>query len=223
MHTFLSFHVLKPPLCLTGSHPLAAIGPHPESSNTQAAAGHTIWTWPGVGILPDLGCRCDCCWGVVGGCRTVLQDDGCVIWRQRRINTPLLLSIHPLRGCGMMAGGQRGGGAEHTAVLSHYQWWMKPEQSINGMAGAHSFECVSVLVCVSYLTVCARQRQDRQGEHDGAWNIQMMQINHFLCFRQQVERNKRGNRLPVANLPVVWLGFEWVKSYQRSCSNCQAV
>lgn len=71
------------------------------------------------------------------------------------------------------------------------------------MAGAHSFECVSILVCVSYLTVCARQRQDRQGEHDGAWNIQMMQINHFLCFRQQVERNKRGNRLPVANLPVV--------------------
>lgn len=160
MHTFLSFHVLKPPLCLTGSHPIAAVGLHPESSNTQAAAGHTIWTWPGVGILSDWGCCWDCCWG--GGRR--LQDTitgWCVRDSEAAENKYTPLPLHP-SASRLWYDGKRGrlNTQLSSAIIS--DGWSPSRASMAWLVLTHLNVSVYWCVCLIQLCVRDRGRTDRE-------------------------------------------------------------
>lgn len=143
------------------------------------------------------------------------------------MNASLLPSIPLPQACGMM----ERGGTEHTAVLSHYQWWMKPEQSINGMPSAHSLECVSILVCVSYLTmcVCEIEKERERGTEGGLWkrtqsrakNILVMQINHrAFSLTGWMEQKRKYVR---NTFPVVWMYLARERSYHSSCPNCRGI
>lgn len=68
---------------------------------------------------------------------------------------------------------------------------MKLEQSINGIAGAHSFEYVIVFVCLIYPHAC------RHSANTTA-NVEYPNDADESLFTQQIKRNKRGNMLPGA-------------------------
>lgn len=88
-----------------------------------------------------------------------------------------------------------------------------------------SLQRVSVLECMSYLTQPERQKNDRAREWGCcAGNTLTMQMNLRVFQTNRMRGTKEeicaGNIL-FAESSVVWLDFEWVRSYQCSCSNRQ--